>query len=116
MEGSSLMPFEGKEIRKIWHNNEWVFSVLDVIEFLTDSPHPKSYWFAVKHYRTELAANCIKLRFPLAKPRSHKTEYLNTEGVLNIAINIRSSKVEELKLWMMQVDEQPFEKTESIIS
>ena len=48
MENSSLIPFEGKEIRKEWHNDEWYFSVVDIIEFLTDSPTPKRYWTDLK--------------------------------------------------------------------
>ena len=42
MENSHLIPFEGKKIRKVWHNEQWYFSVVDVIEFLTDSHKPKT--------------------------------------------------------------------------
>ena len=48
MEEQNLMPFEGIEIRKAWHNEEWYFSVIDVIEVLTDSPSPKTYWAKLK--------------------------------------------------------------------
>ena len=48
MEEQHLMPFEGNAIRKIWHNDEWYFSVVDVIEVLTDSPLPRQYWNKVK--------------------------------------------------------------------
>ena len=47
-ESKNLIPFEGKPIRKIWHNDEWYFSVVDVIEVLTDSPLPRQYWNKVK--------------------------------------------------------------------
>jgi DNA-damage-inducible protein D len=43
MEDSNIIPFEGKEIRKIWYDEELYFSVVDVIEILTDSPNPKNY-------------------------------------------------------------------------
>jgi prophage antirepressor-like protein len=43
-EENKLLPFEGKPIRKIWHDEQWYFSVVDVIEVLTDSPKPTAYW------------------------------------------------------------------------
>jgi DNA-damage-inducible protein D len=48
MENSNLIPFGGKEIRKIIHNDEWYFSVIDVIEILTDSAIPRNYWSDLK--------------------------------------------------------------------
>ena len=47
-ENKDLIPFEGKPIRKVWHNDEWYFSVVDVIEVLTDSKNPSVYWSALK--------------------------------------------------------------------
>ena len=43
-----LVVFQDKKIRRIWHNNEWYFSVVDVIRVLTDSPTPRQYWGKVK--------------------------------------------------------------------
>ena len=48
MEEQNLIPFEGKELRKIWYNDQWYFSVVDVVEVLTDSPIPRNYWTKVK--------------------------------------------------------------------
>ena len=48
MEEQSMMPFEGTNIRKIWHEEQWYFSVVDVIKVLTDSPNPNVYWSALK--------------------------------------------------------------------
>ena len=48
MDEQNLMPFEDKPIRKIWHNNEWYFSMIDIIAELTDSPKPKRYWTDMK--------------------------------------------------------------------
>ena len=47
-EQNALIPFEGKPIRKIWHDDEWYFSIVDVISVLTDSPVPRKYWGKVK--------------------------------------------------------------------
>jgi DNA-damage-inducible protein D len=52
---NQLMPFEGKEIRKLLHNDEWYFSVVDIISFLTDSPKPKTYWAMMKKRESQLS-------------------------------------------------------------
>ncbi len=46
--------FKNKKIRKVLHKNEWWFSILDVIEALTDSPHPKTYWEKLKERDTSM--------------------------------------------------------------
>ena len=49
MENSNIIPFEGKEIRKVWQNEQWYFSIIDVIEVLTDSLSSKTYWDKLKN-------------------------------------------------------------------
>ena len=48
MEQNKLVVFGGKKIRRIWHTEEWYFSVVDIVEALTDSPTPRQYWGKVK--------------------------------------------------------------------
>ena len=86
MENSNLIPFEGKEIRKEWHNEEWYFSVVDIIEFLTNSPTPKRYWTDLKR-RSEKESGqtyafCVPLKLIAADGRNRLTDCANTEGVL----------------------------------
>ena len=45
---NKLIIFESKEIRRIWRDGEWFFSVVDIVEALTESPHPRQYWEKVK--------------------------------------------------------------------
>ena len=47
-ERNKLIVFEDKKIRRIWHENEWYFSVVDVVEALTESPTPRQYWGKIK--------------------------------------------------------------------
>ena len=47
-EKNKLVVFQDKKIRRIWHNDEWYFSVVDVVEILTESPTPRQYWVKVK--------------------------------------------------------------------
>jgi hypothetical protein len=44
----SLVVFGAKTIRRAWHDNEWYFSVVDIVEALTDSPNPRDYWYRMK--------------------------------------------------------------------
>lgn len=48
----TLVVFQNKKIRRIWHNHEWYFSVVDVVEALTDSPSPRQYWGVLKEEKT----------------------------------------------------------------
>ena len=64
---SKIAIFRGKKIRKTIHNNEWWFSVVDVVEALTDSVNPRDYWFKMKirvknEDGIELSTNCRQLK------------------------------------------------------
>ena len=96
MENQDLMPFGGKPIRKIWHNEEWSFSVVDVIEVLTDSPKPKRYWPDLKN-RSEKETGqgysfCVPLKLIASDGRKRQTDCTNTEGVLRIVMSVPSPK------------------------
>ncbi len=45
---NALIVFQGKNIRRIWHNNEWYFSIVDIIVVLTDTERPRKYWSDLK--------------------------------------------------------------------
>jgi len=55
----ALVVFQGKSIRRIWHNDEWYFSVVDVIEALTDSPQLKIYWAKMKDSDKEISQSFL---------------------------------------------------------
>lgn len=117
MEKSNLIPFGGKEIRKEWYNEEWYFSVVDVIEFLTDSPTPKRYWTDLKR-RSEKESGqpyafCVPLKLIAADGRNRLTDCANTEGVLRIVMSVPSPKAEPLKLWLAQVGNERIQETEN---
>ncbi len=109
---NELIPFEGKEIRKIWHDDQWYFSVIDVIEFLTDSPKPSTYWGMLKKREPQLFTICEKLKFLASDNKMRPTDCAHTEGLLRIVMSVPSPKAEPLKLWLAQVGAERIQETE----
>ena len=110
---NALIPFEGKEIRKIWHNDEWYFSVIDAIEILTDSPIPRNYWTILKKREPQLHTICMQLKLTATDGKQRLTDCANTEGLLRIVMSVPSPKAEPLKLWLAQVGAERIQETEN---
>ena len=113
MEEKNLIAFEGKPIRKVWHNDEWYFSIVDVIGVLTDSVTPRNYWSDMKRREKQLHANFVQLKMTAVDGKNYKTDCANTEGVLRIAMSVPSPKAEPLKLWLAQVGTERIQETEN---
>ena len=113
MENKELTLFENKPIRKILHNDEWFFSVVDVIEVLTDSPIPRNYWSILKKREPQLHTVCMQLKMQASDGRQRLTDCANTEGVLRIVMSVPSPKAEPLKLWLAQVGTERIQETEN---
>jgi DNA-damage-inducible protein D len=117
MENSNIIPFEGKEIRKVWHEEQWYFSIVDVIEVLTDSPSPKTYWAKLKAKEQAASSQPFpfteQLKMKAIDKRNRLTDCANTEGVLRIVMSVPSPKAEPLKLWLAQVGKERLEETEN---
>ena len=113
MENSNLIPIEGIEIRKVWHDEQWYFSVVDVIEILTDSPNPRVYWGVLKKREFQLFTVCKQLKLKSKDGKNYNTDCANTEGVLRIVMSVPSPKAEPLKLWLAQVGSERIQETEN---
>jgi len=68
MEQKALVVFEGKNVRRIWHNEQWYFSVVDVVGILSESADSRNYWKVLKHRLieegSEVVTNCNQLKLP----------------------------------------------------
>ena len=93
---NKLVVFEGKPIRKVWYNDEWYFSVIDVIEVLTDSKDPKNYWSKLKERDPQTLTNCQSFKMLAADGKMRKTDCANTAGVLR-TITTRKQLTDEWK-------------------
>jgi DNA-damage-inducible protein D len=92
-------------IRKVWHNNEWWFSIVDIIEVLTDSANPRLYWSTMKRRMQdegfrELYAKCLQLKFQASDGKHYKTDAATIETMFRIIQSIPSPNAEPVKLWL----------------
>lgn len=105
----SLALFEQKEIRKITHNDEWWFSVVDVVSILAESvaKDPSTYWRTLKNRLkkewSESVTNCHGLKLVASDGKKYLTDCANTETILRIIQSIPSPKAEPFKRWLAQV-------------
>ena len=99
--------FQKKEVRKIIHNNEWWFSVIDVCEALTNSIDAGAYWRKLKQRlkeeRSQVVTFCHGLKLPAPDGKMRETDCANTEGVFRIIQSIPSPKAEPFKRWLAKV-------------
>ena len=100
--------FKGKEIRKIIYNNEWWFSVVDVVEIMTGSVNSRDYWYRMKirvkdEDGIELSTICRQLKLQSSDGKLYETDCANTEGMFRIVQSIPSPKAEPLKRWLARV-------------
>ena len=105
--------FKGKAIRKILFNKEWYFSVIDVVEALTNSPAPRQYWGVLKSREAQLLTICLQLKLESADGKKYKTDCANTEGMFRIIQSIPSPKAEPLKRWLAKVGYERVQEIEN---
>jgi hypothetical protein len=102
-----LVVFKGKEIRRTLHNNEWWFSVADVVKALTDSSDPRQYIKRMRQRDSELNSYwgtiCTPLELVAPDGKKRKTNCANTEGIFRIIQSIPSPKAEPFKRWLAKV-------------
>ena len=103
----ALVVFEGSKIRRIWHEEQWYFSVIDVIEILTGSSIPRRYWsdlkIKLKEEGFELYEKIVQLKLPSSDGKKYETDCSNTESMFRIIQSIPSPKAEPLKRWLAKV-------------
>ena len=110
--------FEGKHIRKILHEGEWWFSVVDIVQILTGSSIPKRYWSDLKRKLAkegyvELYEKIVQLKFAAADGKFFATDCADTETMFRIIQSIPSPKVEPLKRWLAKVGRERIDEIEN---
>ena len=119
-QNDQIQLFEDQKIRTAWdaEQEEWYFSVVDVVGALTDQPdtrHAAKYWSVLKtrlkKEGSELPTNCSQLKLKSADGKRYLTDVADTEQLLRIIQSIPSPKAEPFKLWLAQVGRERMEET-----
>ena len=106
---NNLKLFENKKIRYVWNaeEEEWYFSVIDVVEVLTESDRPRKYWNDLKKKLetegSQLSDKIGQLKLPASDGKLYKTDVLSTRNVLRLIQSIPSPKAEPFKMWLAEV-------------
>ncbi|MBW2187599.1 MAG: Bro-N domain-containing protein [Deltaproteobacteria bacterium] len=102
-----LAIFKGKEIRRIIHDDEWWFSVVDICGVLTGSADASAYWRKLKQRliieESEVVTFCHGLKLVAPDGKKRTTDCANTEGLFRIIQSIPSPKAEPFKRWLAKV-------------
>ncbi|PJC49230.1 phage antirepressor protein [Candidatus Nomurabacteria bacterium CG_4_9_14_0_2_um_filter_32_10] len=115
---TKIVLFKNKQVRKTLHNNEWYFSVIDIIEALTESLDPNDYWYKMKirvknEDRIELSTICRRLKLISSDGKKYETDCVNTEDGFRIIQSIPSPKAEPFKRWLAKVGYERIQEIEN---
>lgn len=105
----SLQLFENKKVRTLWDDTheKWYFSIVDVIQILTESTIPKRYWSDLKKKLSkegsELYDNLVQLKMPAEDGKYYKTDVADSEQLFRLIQSIPSPKAEPFKMWLAQI-------------
>ena len=97
---SQIQLFEEKKVRTVWdeENEEWYFSIVDVVGVLTDSPNPNNYWKVLKNRLkkegSQLVTNCNQLKMQSADGKYYKTDVASSDQLFRLIQSIPSPKAE----------------------
>jgi DNA-damage-inducible protein D len=114
----TMIVFGAKTIRRKWVDDQWYFSVVDIIAALTDSDNPRNYWNMLKTREAktsgvELSTFCVQLKLTSADGKAYKTDCVNTESAFRIIQSIPSPKAEPFKRWLAEVGYQRVQEIEN---
>ncbi len=116
---NKVVLFQESKIRRLWHNEEWVYNVADVLGVLTESLDSKSYWRQLKKRMqqkegaNESVTNCHALKFEAADGKKYTMDAANDETIFRIIMSVSSPRAEPFKLWLAQLGKQHIEEIEN---
>ena len=108
----AIQLFEGKKVRIVWdaEQEKYYFSVVDIVQVLTESDNPQTYWRVLKKRLrdegNETVTNCNTLKLPAADGKKRLTDVADLQGIFRLIQSIPSKKAEPVKQWLAQLGEQ----------
>ncbi len=120
MKKTKISLFKGRKIRRAIHQNEWWFSVTDVVQVLTDQPDnytARKYWNKLsqrlRDEGSEVVTNCHRLKLLASDGKMRETDCADTEGIFRIVQSIPSHKAEPFKRWLAKVGYERVQEIEN---
>ena len=113
-----IIVFGASQIRRAWVDEQWYFSVIDIVGALTDSASPPKYWDAMKRREkagsgVDLSTFCRKVALTGADGKTYQSDGVNTEAAFRIIQSIPSPKAEPFKRWLAQVGYERVQEIEN---
>ena len=110
--------FKGQKIRRVFVDNVWWFSVIDVVGILTDSENARDYWYKMKvrersESGVELSTICRQLKLEASDGKMRYTDCANTEGMFRIIQSVPAKKAEPFKRWLARVGKERIDEIEN---
>ncbi len=112
----ALVVFQDRKIRRVWYAKEWFYSVVDMVQVLTDSPTPRQYWGKVKDREfiaLELSPIWVQLKLPAEDGKLRFTDCINTKNAFRLIQSIPSKKAEPFKQWLAQLAKERIDEIEN---
>lgn len=117
---NKIIVFENKAIRRIWHEEEWYFSVVDVVGVLTESKNDltaRKYWNKLsqrlREEGSEVVTSCHRLKLEASDGKKYATDCANTQSLFRIIQSIPSPKAEPFKQWLAKVGYERVQEIEN---
>ena len=115
---TKIAVFKGRQVRRVLLNDEWWFSVIDIVSILTDSENPRDYWYKMKvrekgAAQVELSTFCLQLKLIAPDGKKRETDCANAEGIFRIIQSIPSPKAEPFKRWLARIGKERLEEIEN---
>jgi hypothetical protein len=114
---NTIKLFRNKEIRTLWDEEEedYYFSVIDIVGVLSESKNPRRYWSDLKiklksEGGNQLYENIVQLKMPSSDGKYYKTDVLSTKGVLRLVQSVPSPNAEPFRLWLAQVGQESLDE------
>ncbi len=115
---NKIVVFQEKQIRRVWHLGEWWFSIIDIVEVLSESQNPRRYWSDLKiklkkEGYVEVYEKIVQLKMEAPDGKMRETDAANTETMFRIIQSIPSPKAEPFKRWLAKVGYERVQEIEN---
>ncbi len=109
--------FEGNKVRRVWHDERWFFSVIDVIQILTDSSIPRRYWSDLKNKLklegSEVYEKIVQLKLIAEDGKQRETDMADVQAMFRLIQSIPSPKAEPFKVWLAKVGQERIDEIQN---